>query len=183
MERHPWNQEFTWSLPPATGVLAPAERAHFDDHGFVIARGVLDATEVATVRDDLDRWEAETDAALRRRRDGRVAIAETGAITFTVHLVIRSPVARAFAAHPWFVALAVDLIGPDVNLYWDQAVYKKPEKPRRFPWHQDNGYTFVEPQQYLTCWVPLTEATVENGCPQVTPRVHQIGKASCRERV
>ena len=43
-------------------------------------------------------------------------------------------------------------------MYWDQAVYKKPEKPRRFPWHQDNGYTFIEPQQYLTCWIALTDA-------------------------
>ena len=32
-----------------------------------------------------------------------------------------------------------------MNLYWDQAVYKKPEKPRRFPWHQDNGCPWVAP--------------------------------------
>ena len=104
-----------------------------------------------------------------------MAIAETGAITFTTHLVARDPVCRAFSANAVFTDLCADLIGPDVNLYWDQAVYKKPEKPRRFPWHQDNGYTFVEPQQYLTCWVPLTDATVENGCPQVAPGLHRMG--------
>jgi phytanoyl-CoA hydroxylase len=65
--------------------------------------------------------------------------------------VAESPVARAFASHPALTQVAADLMGPEVSLYWDQAVYKKPEKPRRFPWHQDNGYTFVEPQQYLTC--------------------------------
>jgi len=54
-------------------------------------------------------------------------------------------------------------------------MYKKPEKPRRFPWHQDNGYAFVEPQQYLTCWVALTDATVDNGCPQVIPGLHRNG--------
>jgi len=31
-------------------------------------------------------------------------------------------------------------------LYHDQAVYKENEKPRRFPWHQDNGYTYVSPE-------------------------------------
>ena len=61
--------------------------------------------------------------------------------------------------------LCADLLGPDVNLYWDQAVYKKPEKPRRVPWHQDNGYTYIEPQQYLTIWLALTDATEDNGCP------------------
>ena len=60
-------------------------------------------------------------------------------------------------------------------MYWDQAVYKKPEKPRRFPWHQDNGYTFIEPQQYLTCWIALTDATEQNGCPWVAPGVHRVG--------
>ena len=48
-------------------------------------------------------------------------------------------------------------------MYWDQEVYKKPEKPRRVPWHQDNGYTYIEPQQYLTIWLALTDATEEMG--------------------
>jgi ectoine hydroxylase-related dioxygenase (phytanoyl-CoA dioxygenase family) len=67
------------------------------------------------------------------------------------------------------------MIGPDVRLYWDQAVYKKPGTESPFPWHQDNGYAFVEPQQYLTCWVALTDATEENGCPWVVPRLHRLG--------
>ena len=71
--------------------------------------------------------------------------------------------------------LCADLLGPDVNLYWDQAVYKKPEKPRRVPWHQDNGYTYIEPQQYLTIWLALTDATEDNGCPVVAPGVHRMG--------
>ena len=81
----------------------------------------------------------------------------------------------AFVRHPHLVDLCLDAMGPDVDLYWDQAVYKKPEKPRRFPWHQDNGYAFVEPQQYLTCWIPLTDATEANGCPQVVPGLHRRG--------
>ena len=62
-----------------------------------------------------------------------------------------------------------------MRLYWDQAVYKKPGTESPFPWHQDNGYAFVEPQQYLTCWVALTDATEENGCPWVVPGLHRRG--------
>jgi phytanoyl-CoA hydroxylase len=62
-----------------------------------------------------------------------------------------------------------------VRLYWDQAVYKKTEKPRRVPWHQDNGYTYVEPQEYLTVWLALTDATLDNGCPEVAPGCHRLG--------
>ena len=125
---------------------------------------------------DLDDLEAKVDEFLAAQEDGRFDIAESGAITFTLHAVLRSEAARRFARHPALVGLCRDLLGPDVNLYWDQAVYKKPEKPRRFPWHQDNGYTFVEPQQYLTCWVALTDATARQRLPAGRcPAVHREG--------
>jgi ectoine hydroxylase-related dioxygenase (phytanoyl-CoA dioxygenase family) len=108
-------------------------------------------------------------------KDGKLFIARAGEITFTAHLVARSAYLRDFAAGPVFQDLCHDLVGDDVRLYWDQAVYKKPENPADFPWHQDNGYTFVRPQQYLTCWVSLTDATEENGCPWVVPGIHLSG--------
>lgn len=80
-----------------------------------------------------------------------------------------------FASSCLLADLCADLVGPDVRLYWDQAVYKKPGTDSPFPWHQDNGYAFVEPQEYLTCWVALTDATEENGCPWVVPRLHRLG--------
>ena len=87
----------------------------------------------------------------------------------------RSPVLRAFAAHAALKALCRDLIGDDVRLYWDQSVYKKSGLPQEFPWHQDNGYTFTEPQQYLTCWIPLADVDEENGCPWIAPGLHRLG--------
>ncbi len=174
--RHPWNRGFTWSLPagePAT--LTPAQKAAFDRDGFVVVPEVVDAAALAEVTADLDELEQRVERFLAAQDGGRVSIAESGAITFTVHPVLRSAAARRFVRAPGLVGLARDLVGPDVNLYWDQAVYKKPEKPRRFPWHQDTGYTFVEPQHYLTCWVALTDATVANGCPWVLPGVHRAG--------
>ena len=68
-----------------------------------------------------------------------------------------SPTLRAFAAHPFIKDVCHDLLGPSVRLYWDQSVYKKTAQMREFPWHQDNGYTFIEPQQYLTFWLPLVD--------------------------
>jgi ectoine hydroxylase-related dioxygenase (phytanoyl-CoA dioxygenase family) len=106
---------------------------------------------------------------------GRVFIARAGEITFTTHLVTRSAALRAFTCSPLLADVCADLIGPDVRLYWDQAVYKKPGTASPFPWHQDNGYAFVEPQQYLTCWVALTDATEDNGCPWVVPGLHHMG--------
>ena len=176
VQRHPWNVEFTWcDRAGPFRRLSDDQVRKFDIDGFVVLADVLNASEVAEAVAELDRLEAATEAALAQVEGGRVMIAESGAITFTTHIVERSPVASALSRHPAIVAICADLVGPDVRLYWDQAVYKKPDKPRRFPWHQDNGYTFVEPQQYLTCWVALTDATRENGCPMVAPGLHRLG--------
>ncbi len=46
-------------------------------------------------------------------------------------------------------------------------------------WHQDVGVGLEEADdtQMLTCWVAVTEATVENGCLQVVPKSHRQGIA------
>jgi phytanoyl-CoA hydroxylase len=174
--RHPWNVDFAWvdRSGPFT-YLSDAQVQQFDADGFVVVPDVFSTEEIAAVRAVIDGFENQTEDFLQTQQNGRVMIAESGAITFTAHLVVNSPELAAFARHPHVAGICRDLVGPDVNLYWDQAVYKKPEKPRRFPWHQDNGYAYVEPQQYLTCWVPLTDATHANGCPQVAKGVHRHG--------
>ena len=175
IERHPWNTDFAW--PDHEGPLSrlSTEQAKaFDELGFVVLTDAFTDDDLAGVVDELDTYEARSEEYLKRQ-GGRVMIAEAGAITFTPNLVAKSEALKAFSKHPVLLDLCRDLVGPDVNMYWDQAVYKKPEKPRRFPWHQDNGYKYLEPQAYLTCWVPLTDATEANGCPQVATGLHRLG--------
>jgi ectoine hydroxylase-related dioxygenase (phytanoyl-CoA dioxygenase family) len=178
MRPHPWNTHFEWQRheEPFRHVT-DAQAAQFDADGFVVLEDLADVDAITT---ELDAFEAKTESFLRAQDNQRLMIAEAGAITFTTHLVAQSALAEAFATQPVFLDICADLLGPDVDMYWDQAVYKKPEKPRRFPWHQDNGYTFIEPQQYLTIWVALTDATIENGCPWVAPGVHTLGTLAHR---
>jgi ectoine hydroxylase-related dioxygenase (phytanoyl-CoA dioxygenase family) len=42
-------------------------------------------------------------------------------------------------------------------------------------WHQDNGYTPVEPEEYLTCTLALDPMTRENGCLWIQPGSHRRG--------
>ena len=187
MIAHPFSRDFRWR--PTTGpfrrVTAAQARA-FDDDGCFVLEDAFDPAAMAQVIAEIDPVEARVEAFLQDRPDRKLFIARAGEITFSTHLVLRSALLRAFCASSLFAELGHDLVGPDVRLYWDQAVYKKPEagRPdagrrapgsRDFPWHQDNGYTFVEPQQYLTCWVALTDATPENGCPWVAPGLHRRG--------
>ncbi|MEZ5167263.1 MAG: phytanoyl-CoA dioxygenase family protein, partial [Acidimicrobiales bacterium] len=180
----PRNVDFHWQRPsdtppPDRGAGHAVRRARLrgprrpsrPDHG---RRAARPARQI----------EAEADAALRALPDQRLFIAESDAITFVPHVVTRSAEARAVSRHPAIGAVGRDLLGPDVRLYWDQIVYKKPDKPREFPWHQDNGYTYVEPQQYLTVWLALTtppSTTGALGCPgrhrrDARPRVHRTSR-------
>jgi ectoine hydroxylase-related dioxygenase (phytanoyl-CoA dioxygenase family) len=173
---HPWNTGFAWvDHAGPRHALSDEQVAQFDEQGYVVVPDLVDPATLTSVRAEADRFEQRVAEHLASVDGGRIAIAETGAITFSTHLVARSEVLRDLSRHPAIVGICADLVGPEVNLYWDQAVYKKPEKPRRFPWHQDNGYAFVEPQQYLTVWLALTDATRDNGCPVVAPGFHRRG--------
>jgi ectoine hydroxylase-related dioxygenase (phytanoyl-CoA dioxygenase family) len=176
MDRHPWNSSFEWTDHEGPFRRLTSEQvAQFDEHGYVVLPDLIAPDAVAAATAELDRFEAEVDAFLQTRKDGRLSVAETGALTVAPHGVARAPELRALSADSAIVDLCADLVGPDVRLYWDQAVYKKTEKPRRVPWHQDNGYVYVEPQAYLTVWLALTDATVDNGCPWIAPGRHRLG--------
>ena len=155
--------------------LSDDQARQYDELGFFVVEDALSRSTLDTLTAAIDPFETEQEEALRAMDGGRFFIARADEITFTTHLVLRSTLLRDFTRSALFADLCADLVGPDVRLYWDQAVYKKPGTESPFPWHQDNGYAFVEPQQYLTCWVALTDATEDNGCPWVVPGLHRLG--------
>ena len=174
--RHPLNQSFDWLPPrPPFVAISASQAKSYDEQGFFVLEGALDPDCVAAIVAEIDPFERELEEQLRLAEGGKAFIARADQITFTTHLVVRSSLLRRFVAGSLFTGLCADLIGPDVRLYWDQAVYKKPGTDAPFPWHQDNGYAYVEPQQYLTCWIALSEATEDNGCPWVVPGIHRTG--------
>jgi phytanoyl-CoA hydroxylase len=86
---------------------------------------------------------------------------------------------RLLSAEP-LLDVVSEIIGPEI---WLSPVghlrIKPPEKQAPAnnslmsvtEWHQDNGVVLEEADQVetLTVWVPLTRATVQNGCLQVIP--------------
>ena len=87
----------------------------------------------------------------------------------------RSSLVRRYYFDGPLVDVAEQLIGPNIKGATSQLTFKMRGNIKPFGWHQDNGYTFIEPQHYLTCWVALNDATIENGCPWVAPTYHRRG--------
>ena len=151
---HPMNDGFEWSPHRGPFKLVSEEQARqYDELGYFRLSNAFDEATTARLIEEIDPFEERTTEFLRSLPGGEMFIASAEAITFTVHIVLLSEWVKQWCAGPVFGGLCHDLIGPDARLYWDQAVYKKPEPERDFPWHQDNGYTFIKPQAYMTCWV------------------------------
>lgn len=78
--------------------------------------------------------------------------------------------------HPRLLDVAERMCGPELIA---SSVYRlRPKIPRyemgAVPWHQDSGYMepFCDRAFVLTVWLPLVDATRENGCLWVIPRAH-----------
>lgn len=176
MNLHPLNKNFDWQQPqPPYERVTQTQALSYQEQGGFILEDAFSSDEVAQIIGALDPLEAAANAHLNAAPNRKVMIGRGDEIVFRPHAVLQSEVASAFAKHPVFGQLCRDLIGVNARLYWDQLVYKRPGTAQEFPWHQDNGYTFVDPQQYLTCWVALTDATLDNGCPWIAPGKHLHG--------
>ncbi len=66
------------------------------------------------------------------------------------------------------------LLGPDVSAHVGHAIYKPAGKGAPTPWHQDEAYWNPAFQyQNVSIWMPLQEATLENGCLWFQPGSHE----------
>jgi phytanoyl-CoA hydroxylase len=178
---HPWNHEFTWedhTVAPTT--ITREQMAQYDRDGFFVFEDAFDAATLARLDAELSPGDAGVKEFLAQMPGGRYSVAGLDTQTVAPHAVTRSDYAREFVGNAVLAGIARDLVGPDVRLYWEQSVYKQPHSAEPVLWHQDNGYTYTEPQAYLTCWIAITDATPENGCVSVMPGVHREGTLAHR---
>jgi len=68
------------------------------------------------------------------------------------------------------LAIARQLLGPGAVFTGDHAIFKPAGSGAATPWHQDEAYW--DPNlnyRSISIWMPLQEATLENGCMQFLP--------------
>lgn len=150
------------------------QKKQFQEDGYFLLENVFTTDEMNKITVLIEGYQQRHEELLRAS-SGNGGISRAGEITFTDHLAEHDSGLRAFATRPEFVALTTQLLGPDIDLYWNQSVFKQPEGKKEFPWHQDDGYTPVTPSPYLTLWLALNDATPENGCISVLPGSHRRG--------
>jgi len=79
----------------------------------------------------------------------------------------RRPAFSEFLRDPRVVQILVEAIGPDVDCFLSQFIFKNPGAWGQ-PWHQDSYYFPFEPgRPIVALWLAITKATAANGCLHV----------------
>jgi phytanoyl-CoA hydroxylase len=155
-------------------LVSDAQRREMEESGFTVFPAVFSREEMTSLDALLEAHERKMNEDLQRR-GGSSGISRANEITFTTHIAEQDDQVAMFVRRQEFVNIACEFLGPDVDLYWNQTVFKHPEGEKVFPWHQDDAYTAVEPSPYLTLWLAVGDATEENGCVSVLPGSHKQG--------
>ena len=85
---------------------------------------------------------------------------------------------RKLLYHEPLLDIVESLIGTDIQLFHDQALYKPAHHGGEVYWHQDNAYWQCVPPNLVSIWLALDDADEENGCMNVIPGSYLEGLAS-----
>ncbi len=85
---------------------------------------------------------------------------------------------RKLLYHEPLLDIAESLIGSDIQLFHDQALYKPAFHGGEVHWHQDNAYWQCDPPNLVSIWIALDNADEENGCMNVIPGSYIEGLAA-----
>ena len=179
--------------------LSTAQIQAFREEGVLVAEGVLSEADIAPVINEYASWIDRRAYALQA--DGKITdlceqdsferraaclYAQSPEITHDMDIMVaRGPATFAFLRNERLLDAVEALIGPEILCNPIQHIRAKPPAALigagggfyNVPWHQDAGVTWEEADHsdIVTCWIALTDATVENGCMEVIPGVWRQG--------
>ncbi len=164
-----------------------SRRAEWERDGFFVVRGMLSESEVSSVLDEvIGRIRAEPPSAHKGERSyfagpnyhifpetapSPTAVNAEDQISrvFNCHA---EGLCRAIAERASIVTEVVSILGPDVDCFQSQFIFKNPGVIGQ-PWHQDSHYFQFDLQPQVGVWIALSRATEENGCLWVLPGSHR----------
>jgi ectoine hydroxylase len=154
-------------------VLNESQLAQYHTQGYVLVRGLFDAEET-----DLLRRAAKEDKQLDdhayAKGDG-----EGGEIRLSLWNHPGEGIYGMFGRCARVVESAEAILGGEVYHYHSKMIMKEPKVGGAWTWHQDYGYWYQNGVLYpdmCSVSIAVDAATKENGCLQVIPGSHNLGR-------
>ena len=147
--------------------MLPAEaNEFFAENGYYMPVRIMSAAEARECRDHVERFERAHPEAV-------------GKLDFKANLLF--PWIDRLSRHPNVTGAVEGILGPNILCHTCQFRNKAADGKTYVSWHQDTTYLPIGPT-VLSCWVALTESTVENGCLRFIPGSHKWGQLPHDER-
>lgn len=156
--------------------MDPAQIEHYRAHGYVIVPDLLDANELAEIRDESDRIVANAHGVAKdndvydfedSHQPGRPRVRRIK----EPHAV--SPIFARLLRHPRLLAVYRALLGPDVRLKTTKLNLKAAEYGAPVEWHQDWAFYPHTNDDLLALGLMLDDVDDNNGPLLVIPGSHR----------
>jgi non-heme Fe2+,alpha-ketoglutarate-dependent halogenase len=139
--------------------LSSNQLQEYNDNGYVAPIDVLTKNETIEIRKEIEFIEKKFPKGIEK--SGR----------YNAHLI--SPLLDQVVHNIKILDSVESVIGKDILVCGTTLFIKNPYEKGFVSYHQDAKYIGLEPHNWVTVWVAITNANEENGCMKMWPGSHK----------
>ncbi len=139
--------------------LAKQQLDHYKNKGYVSPINALSSSEAKEIRDEIEKIEKDWPGSLE------------GINRNYVHLI--SPVLNKICLNKNILDAVESIIGRNILICGTTLFIKNPNEKGFVSYHQDAKYIGLEPHNWVTAWVAVTDANEKNGCMRMLSGSHK----------
>ena len=139
--------------------LTEEQLNHYKNKGYVSPVSALTSVEAKEIRDEIEKIEKDWPGALE------------GINRNYIHLI--SPIFNKVCLNKNILDAVESIIGKNILICGTTLFIKNPNERGFVSFHQDAKYIGLEPHNWVTVWVAVTDANEKNGCMRMLPGSHK----------
>ena len=138
--------------------LSSNQLHQYEDEGFVSPINIFSKDKAKEIRDEIETIEQRMPGELYK--SGR----------YNAHLI--SPLLDEVTHNSKILDAVQSLIGKDILVCGTTLFIKNPKEKGFVSYHQDAKYIGLEPYNWVTAWVAITDSNEHNGCMRMLSLIH-----------
>ena len=138
--------------------LSSNQLKQYNDEGYIAPINILSTEEAIEARKEIELIEKKIPNEINKK--GR----------YNVHLI--SPKLDAIVHNSKILDTVESIIGKNILVCGTTLFIKNPQEEGFVSYHQDAKYIGLEPHNWVTAWVAITDSYEENGCMRMWPKSH-----------
>ncbi len=138
--------------------LSSYQLKQYEDQGYISPIEILSNSEALEAREEIELIEKKMPNEIDK--SGR----------YNVHLI--SPKLDSIVHNSKILDAVESIIGENILVCSTTLFIKNPKEQGFVSYHQDAKYIGLEPHNWVTAWVALTDSNENNGCMKMWPKSH-----------